>query len=75
MLGHDSLALVKANNLFKGLRKGLSPDAIISNNLSTHAKGKELQWLSEFQDLFLEEFTKLPPYKEVAHEIDLKPRT
>ena len=34
---------------------------------------QEPDWLSEYEDVFLEELTNLPPVREVDHAIELVP--
>ena len=43
------------------------------NNPTKISEGKELEWLSEYQEIFPEELTELPPSRGLEHEIELEP--
>ena len=69
--GRNPLKVVKANKLVSGLRKGLSIYILKLNKPEKVEKVQEPSWLREYQDVFLEELTKLPPKRELDHEIEL----
>ena len=68
------LRVVKANKLVKGMRKGL-PICVLKLNKPDPENNKleQLEWLSEYQDVFPKELTNLPPKRGLAHEIELIP--
>ena len=76
--GKNSLRVVKSNKLVKGLRNGL-PIYILRLNQPPKVEegkkieGNDLEWLNEYQDIFPEELTQLPPERELVHEIELIP--
>ncbi|MCO5583736.1 hypothetical protein L7F22_037650 [Adiantum nelumboides] len=77
--GNASLRVVKAKQLIKGLRKGLSLYVLKLNKLEKASKEKETEdkepeWLSEFSDVFPEELIDLPPTRGLVHNITLVPR-
>ena len=55
------LKLVKFAKLVKGLRKGLPIYAVKLNKPEDKAKEREPEWLKEYDNIFLEELTDLPP--------------
>ena len=59
--GKSPLGVVKASRLVKGLKKGLDIFVLKLNNPTKILEGKEPEWLSEYQDVFPEELTELPP--------------
>ncbi|MCO5586076.1 hypothetical protein L7F22_040015 [Adiantum nelumboides] len=74
--GNAPLRVVKAKQLIKGLRKGLSLYVLKLNKPEKESKEKETEdkepeWLSEFSDVFLEELTDLPPTRGLVHDITL----
>ncbi|MCO5580385.1 hypothetical protein L7F22_034252 [Adiantum nelumboides] len=76
--GNASLRVVKAKQLMKGLRKGLSFYVLKLNKPEKESKGKEIEdkepkWLSEFSDVFPKELTDLPPTRGLVHDITLVP--
>ncbi|MCO5556632.1 hypothetical protein L7F22_010183 [Adiantum nelumboides] len=76
--GNAPLRVVKAKQLIKGLRKGLSLYVLKLNKPEKESKEKETEdkepeWLSEFLDVFLEELTDLPPTRGLVHDITLVP--
>ena len=73
--GKAPLRVVKAAKLVKGLKKGLSIYLLKLNDLAKKPEGKEPEWMSEYQDVFPEELTELPPSRGLEHEIELEPRS
>ncbi|MCO5566300.1 hypothetical protein L7F22_019976 [Adiantum nelumboides] len=76
--GNAPLRVVKAKQLIKGLRKGLSLYVLKLNKPEKESKEKETEdkepeWLSEFSDVFPEELTDLPPTRGLVHDITLVP--
>lgn len=72
--GTPTLQLVKASKLLKGLRKR-QPIYVVKLNPVSHEKPSgEPAWLSEYEDVFPEELSEMPPKREVDHEIELVPR-
>ncbi|MCO5579397.1 hypothetical protein L7F22_033252 [Adiantum nelumboides] len=74
--GNAPLRVVKAKQLIKGLRKGLSLYVLKLNKPEKESKEKETEdkepeWLSEFSDVFPEELTDLPPTRGLVHDITL----
>ena len=63
--GRNPLKVVKANKLVSGLRKGLSIYILKLNKPEKVEEGQEPSWLREYQDVFPEELTKLPPKKGI----------
>ncbi len=73
--GKNPLRVVKSSKLVKGFKKGL-PIYILKLNKpekKTESDGAEPEWLSEYQDIFPDELTSLPPERELVHEIELIP--
>ncbi|MCO5601915.1 hypothetical protein L7F22_056041 [Adiantum nelumboides] len=71
--GNAPLRVVKAKQLIKGLRKGLSLYVLKLNKPEKESKEKETEdkepeWLSEFSDVFPEELTDLPPTRGLVHD-------
>ena len=62
--------MVKAAKLAKGLKKGLHIFLLKLNEPSNSLEVNELEWLSEYQYLFLDELTELPPSRGLEHEIE-----
>ena len=71
--GKSPLRVVKAHKLVKGLRKGLQIFAITLNKPSSLPNEGDPEWLKEYDDVFPEELTKLPPPRELVHEIEVVP--
>ena len=71
--GRPKARLVKASNLLRGAQKGLQIYVVKLNKVDDPKSGNDPEWLSEFQDIFLEELTELPPSREVDHEIKVIP--
>ena len=71
--GKNPLKVVKSNKLFKGLQKGLPIFILKINKLKPKEDSQDPPWLEEFQDVFPEELTNLPPKRELVHEIKLIP--
>ena len=67
------LRVVKASKLVKGLRKGLPIYVLKLNKPDQEVEQSEPEWLDEYQDVFPEELTSLPPDRELVHEIELIP--
>ena len=73
--GKSPLRVVKASKLVKGLRKGL-PIYVLKLNKPDQTEEKlDPEWLDEYQDVFPDELTSLPPSRGLVHEIDLTPGT
>ncbi|MCO5567517.1 hypothetical protein L7F22_021211 [Adiantum nelumboides] len=71
-----SLRVIKAKQLMKRLRKGLSLYILKLNKPEKESKDKEtedreLEWLSEFSDVFFEVLTDLPLTRGLVHDIML----
>ena len=71
--GKAPLRVVKAAKLVKGLKKGLPIYLLKLNDPSKKPEGNKPEWLSEYQDVFPEELTELPPSRGLEHEIELEP--
>lgn len=71
--GKSPLQVVKANKLLKGLRKGLPIYVLKLDKPNQETNKLEPEWLSEYQDIFPEELTDLPPKRGLVHEIELIP--
>ena len=69
--GTPTLQLVKASKLLKGLRKRQPIYVVKLNPVSQEKTSGEPAWLSEYEDVFLEELSEMPPEREVDHEIEL----
>ena len=69
--GKNPLKVVKANKIAKGYRKGLLIYILKLSKLEKLEESQEPEWLKEYQDVFLEELTNLPPKRELIHEIEL----
>lgn len=67
--------VVKASKLVKGLKKGLPIYVLKLNNFSKPSEGTEQDWLGEYENVFLQELTELPPSRGLEHEIELEPRS
>ena len=67
------LRVVKASKLVKGLRKGLPIYVLKLNKPDQEVEKSKPKWLDEYQDVFLEELTSLPPNQGLVHEIELIP--
>ena len=59
--------------MLKAYKKKQMVYAVKLNPLDKPKKDNEPEWLSEFEDVFLEDLTELPPPREVDHAIDLLP--
>ena len=59
--GKPKAHLVKASNLLRGPRKGLQIYVVKLNKVDDPKLGNDLEWLSEFLDIFPEELNQLPP--------------
>ena len=71
--GYAPLRIVKIAKLVKGLKKGLPIYVVKLNKPEGEPKEGELEWLTEYNDVFPEELTDLPPPWELVYEIDLLP--
>ena len=71
--GESKLQLVTATKLLKVLHKNQMIYAVKLNPTSKKQDMQEPDWLSEHEDVFLEELTDLPPVREVDHAIELVP--
>ena len=69
--GKTSLKVVKIKCLIKGLKKGLPIYVLKTNKLEKDLEGQAPEWLSEYQDVFSEDLTKLPLAKGLVHEIEI----
>ena len=72
--GYAPLRIVKISKLVRGLRKGLPVYAVKLNKPEGKPKEGEPKWLIEYDDVFPEKLTHLPPPQELVHEIELLPR-
>lgn len=71
--GDPKLHLVTATKLLKGHHKKQMIYAVKLNPIDKPPSSNEPEWLSEYADVFPEELTQLPPYREVDHAIELVP--
>ena len=71
--GKNPLWIVKPSKIVKGFNKGLPIYVLKLNKPHQVEIGEEPKWLSEYQDIFPEELTNLPPERELVHEIELIP--
>ena len=71
--GKPELQLVTATKLLKGLRKRQMIYAVKLNPVDKEPRAQDPEWLSEYDDVFSEELTSLPPEREVDHAIELVP--
>jgi len=71
--GTPTLQLVKASKLLKGLRKKQPIYVVKLNPVEQEKSSGEPEWLSEYDDVFPEELSEMPPEREVDHEIELVP--
>jgi len=71
--GTPTLQLVKDSKLLKGLRKKQPIYVVKLNPVEQEKSSGEPEWLSEYDDVFPEELTEMPPEREVDHEIELVP--
>ena len=69
--GRNPLKVVKAKRIVTGFRKGLPIYILKINKPRKEEEGQDANWLKEYQDVFLEELTNLPPKRELVHEIEL----
>ena len=69
--GKAPLRVVKAKQLMKGVRKGLPLYVVKLNKPEKEPENPEPEWLSEYQDVFPEELTDLPPTRGLVHDITL----
>ena len=72
-LGRNPFKIVKTKKIARGFRKGLPIYILKLNKLEKVEEGQDPIWLKEYQDIFPEELTKLPPKRELVHEIGLIP--
>lgn len=59
--------------LLKGLRKCQIIYAVKLNPIDKKPRAQDLEWLSKYDDVFLEELANLPLGREVDHVIELVP--
>ena len=71
--GKNPLRVVKPSKIIKGFNKGLPIYVLKLNKPDQVEEGEGPDWLSEYQDIFPEELTNLPPERELVHEIELIP--
>ena len=67
------LRVVKASKPVKGIKQKLPLFLIKLNSQSKILEGEEPKWLNEYEDVFPEKLTKLPPSRGLEHEIELEP--
>ena len=63
------LKIVKAKRIVSGFRKGLPIYILKINKPEREEEGQDPEWLKEYQDIFPEELTTLPPERDLVHEI------
>ena len=73
-MGPSAAQLVRASKLLKGLGKRQPIYVVKLNPVNQEEPSGELAWLSEYEDIFPEELSEMPPVREVDHEIELVPR-
>ncbi|MCO5605121.1 hypothetical protein L7F22_059301 [Adiantum nelumboides] len=71
--GMPKAHLVKAAKLLKGLKKGQQIYVVKLNKVEQPDSKSGPDWLKEYADVFPEDLTNLPPYREVDHEIETIP--
>ena len=71
--GFPKLQLVSLSKLIKGLRKRQMVYAVKINPTNSEEKSPGPVWLKDYEDIFHEEISKLPPYREVDHAMKLFP--
>ncbi|MCO5597213.1 hypothetical protein L7F22_051289 [Adiantum nelumboides] len=71
--GMPKAYLVKAARLLKGLKKGQQIYAVKLNKVDQSDSKSRRDWLKEYADVFPEDLTNLPSYREVDHEIETIP--
>ena len=71
--GSPELQIVSLSKLIKGLRKKQMVYAVKLNPTNSEEKSPGPKWLKDYEDIFPEELSKLPPYCEVDHAIELLP--
>ena len=69
--GRNPLKIVKAKRIVSGFKKSLPIYILKINKPEKVEEGQDPIWLKEYQDVFLEELTYLPPKKDLVHEIEL----
>ena len=69
----NPLKVVKAKRLVNGFRKGLPIYILKINKPGKEDENQGPDWLKEYQYIFREELTELPPERELVHEIELIP--
>ena len=70
---NPELKLVTATKLLKFFRKKQMIYAVKLNLVDKAKTTNELEWLSEFEDIFSEELSELPPPRDVDHASELIP--
>ena len=63
--GKPKACFTKASNQLRGSQKGLQIYVVKLNKVDNPKSGNDLEWLSEFRDIFPKELTKLSPLREV----------
>ena len=71
--GQPKLQLVTFSKLLKAYRKRQMIYAVKLNPLDKDLPSTGPKWLEDFQDVFPEELTELPPPRELDHSIELIP--
>ena len=62
---------VKANKIAKGYRKVLPIYILKLNKPNKLEESQDCEWLKEYQDVFPNKLTNLPPKRELVHGIEL----
>ena len=70
---NPELQLVTATKLLKCFLKKQMIYAVKLNPVDKAKTANEPEWLSEFEDIFSEELSELPPPRDVDHAIELIP--
>ncbi|MCO5560562.1 hypothetical protein L7F22_014177 [Adiantum nelumboides] len=71
--GKPQLRLENLTTIIRAYKKNEVVYTVRLNPTDKNTEGGEPQWLSKFEDLFLEELTELTPKWEVDHAIELIP--
>ena len=71
MRGDPKLQLVTTTKMLKACHKKKLVFVVKLNSIDKPKSPNELEWLSKFESIVPKELTKLPPPKEVDHEIQL----
>jgi len=72
--GTNGTPTLQASKLLKGLRKRQPIYVVKLNPTSQENPSGKPAWISQYEDIFPEELSaKMPPVREVDHEIELVP--